>query len=388
MLSAEFLYDRILGVSVTDERVKGNDHRNLIFLDVLDVSRQVDQAFLQGLDVLLLQVRAGYAAVILEGLDGRDQDNGVRTQAGHAALDIQEFLRAQVGAEAGFRNGIIRHLQGRFGGSDRVAAVGDVGERSAMDQGGRMLDGLDQVGTESVLEQGHHGADGVQLLRAYGRPFKGIADNDLSQSPAQVFQVGGQAENSHDLGSGCNDEVVFTDGSVDLFAQADNDGTEGTVVHVFTAFPDDAGRIDAQFVAEMKVVVDHCRQQVVGGSNGMEITGEMEIELVHGQKLGIAAAGRAALHTEAGAQRRLTQSDYNLFAQFVEGVCHTDAGRGLAFAGGCRVDRRNKDQFAVRTVLQGLQIFLRQFCLILAVKLEVIGTDPDPGRCLCNRLHH
>ena len=84
----------------------------------------------------------------------------------------------------------------------------------------------------------------------------------------------------------------------------------------------------------------------------------------------------------------LDTTNYNLFAQFVEGVCHTDAGRGLAFAGGCRVDRRNKDQFAVRTVLQGLQIFLGQFRLIPAVKLEVIGIDPDPGCYLCNRLHH
>ena len=44
----------------------------------------------------------------------------------HAALDVHEFFRAQVRAEASLRNAIIRQLQRQPSSSYRVAAVSNI----------------------------------------------------------------------------------------------------------------------------------------------------------------------------------------------------------------------------------------------------------------------
>ena len=64
-----------------------------------------------------------------------------------------------------------------------------------------------------------------------------------------------------------------------------------------------------QGVAVVDVVVEHGRQEVVGQLDGVEIAGEMEVDVLHGHDLGVAAAGRPALHAEARAQRGLAQAD-------------------------------------------------------------------------------
>ena len=43
-------------------------------------------------------------------------------------------------------------------------------------------------------------------------------------------------------------------------------------------------------------------EQIVGDTNGVEVAGEVEVDVLHGHDLGVAAAGRAALDAEAGAQ--------------------------------------------------------------------------------------
>ena len=130
-------------------------------------------------------------------------------------------------------------------------------------------------------------------------------------------------------------------------------GAQRAVVHVEAAAPGDAARVDAELVAPIDVVVDHRGQQIVGGADGVEIAGEMQVDLVHRHDLRIAAAGRAALHAEAGAQARLAQADHRLLADAVQRVAQADGGGGLAFAGRRRVDRGDQDELAVRAARPG-----------------------------------
>ena len=63
--------------------------------------------------------------------------------------------------------------------------------------------------------------------------------------------------------------------------------------------------IDAEFnefVAVMDVVVEHGGEQVIRQPDRVEVTGEMDIDLLHRNHLGVAAARCPALHAEAGAQ--------------------------------------------------------------------------------------
>ena len=101
------------------------------------------------------------------------------------------------------------------------------------------------------------------------------------------------------------------------------------------------------------MIVDHCSEQIVSGRDGVEITGEMQIDIFHRNDLGLSAARRTALHPEAGAKRRFAQAEQSAFTNPVHRIGQANAGGCLAFASGRRVDRRNEDQLAVGFGFQG-----------------------------------
>ena len=63
-------------------------------LHVIDVLQQVGQTLFQSLQVLVVQVGLGHAAVVLEGADSCNDDNGGGLQTCHAAFNVDEFLGA------------------------------------------------------------------------------------------------------------------------------------------------------------------------------------------------------------------------------------------------------------------------------------------------------
>jgi di/tripeptidase len=92
---------------------------------------------LERLQVLLLEVFLLDAAVHLERADGGDDHRAGGLEAGLAALDVEELLGAEIGAEAGFGHHVVGELERGRGREHRVAAVRDVGERAAVDEGRR-----------------------------------------------------------------------------------------------------------------------------------------------------------------------------------------------------------------------------------------------------------
>ena len=98
------------------------------------------------------------------------------------------------------------------------------------------------------------------------------------------------------------------------------------------------------------MVVDHGRQQVVGSADGVEITGKMQVDVLHGDYLGIAAAGSAALYAKDGSEGGLSESHHHMFPDPLKGVCQADRCSGLALACGRGVDGGDENQLAVRSV--------------------------------------
>ena len=130
-------------------------------------------------------------------------------------------------------------------------------------------------------------------------------------------------------------------------AQPGDGLAQRAVVDVEGAPPDDAARIDAGLIAPMNVIVDHRREQIVGGGDGVEIAGEMQVDIDHRRDLRPSAAGRPALLAENRAHRRLAQADRRALADKAQRVAEADRRRGLALAGRRRIDRRDQDQLAV-----------------------------------------
>src|SRR5439155_232716 len=149
------------------------------------------------------------------------------------------------------------------------------------------------------------------------------------------------------------------------------------VVHVYDAAPGNAAGIDAELVAPIDVVVDQRRKQVMGGGDGVEIAGEVEVHIVHRHDLGEATAGGAALHAEVRAERGLADADDGLLADAVQTVAEADRGGGLAFTGRRRVDGGDQDQLAVLVALDRLDEFGRDLRLVVAVGQQVLVRDAD-----------
>ena len=250
--------------------------------------------------------------------------------------------------------------------------MGDVGEGAAMYESGGVLQGLNQVGLQGVLQQGSHGALGVQVTGGDGLAVPGVGNHQAGQTGLQVVDIGSQAQYSHDLGGNGDVVAVFTGHTIGLAAQAVHHEAELTVVHVHAAAPHHLAGVDIQGVALIDMVIEHRSQQVVGSADGMDVCGEVQVDVLHGDNLCVAAAGRAALHAEHGAQGGLTQSDQNLLADFAHSVSQTDGGSGLALTGGGGVDGSDQNQLAIGLVGHVLQDVVVNLGFVLAVLLQVL----------------
>ena len=176
--------------------------------------------------------------------------------------------------------------------------MGDVGEGAAVDQGGSALQRLDKIRLESIFQQRRHSAGCLQIMGGNGCTVIGIAHNNAAQARLQIGQGGGKAQYRHDL-TGHRDIVAVIAGDAVCFAaQTDGNAAQDAVIHIHGTPPGNALRVDAEGVALMNVVVDHGGQEIVGCADGMEVAGEVEVNVLHGDDLCVAAAGRAAFYAE------------------------------------------------------------------------------------------
>ena len=125
----------------------------------------------------------------------------------------------------------------------------------------------------------------------------------------------------------------------------------------------------------VNMVIQHGGQQVVGSADGVEVAGEVEVDVLHGNDLGITAASGAALDAEHGAQGGLTQGDQNVLAQLLHAVGQTHGSGGLAFAGRSGVDSGDQDQLAL-TLLGLVEDIVIPLGLVVAVLLQVLSSTP------------
>ena len=182
--------------------------------------------------------------------------------------------------------------------------------------------------------------------------------------------------------------MVFPDHSVHFIAKPYDDVAQYPVVHIQAALPHHLPGVDLQRVSLLDVVVQHSRQQVVCGGNGMEIPCEMQVQIFHRNHLRIAAAGRPSLNPEAGPKGRFTERDDGIFSQFGHGLPQADGCGGLALSGRGGIDGCHKNQLPVLIVLDLLPEPVGKLCLVLSVKLQVFRRDPRSLCDLCNWLHH
>ena len=89
---------------------------------------------------------------------------------------------------------------------------------------------------------------------------------------------------------------------MDAPAEPRDDVTQCPVVDVENALPHDAVHVKIERVALKDVVVDECGEKVMRRRDGVKVSRKVEVDVLHGDDLCIAAARRTALHAEAWAE--------------------------------------------------------------------------------------
>ena len=128
--------------------------------------------------VLRGELGLGDAAVHLERADGGDHHAGRRPQVRETALDVEELLRPEIGAESRLGDDVIAQLHGRARRHDGIATVCDVGERAAVDEGRRAFQRLDKIGLQRILQKGAHRPRRLEIARRDGFSCVRVADDD------------------------------------------------------------------------------------------------------------------------------------------------------------------------------------------------------------------
>ena len=270
------------------------------------------------------EIREGHAAVHLQSTQGGHQHHRIGRDAGLPALDVEEFLGPEIRPESGLGNDIVREPERRPRGDDRVAPVGDVRERPSVDDCGVVLQGLHQIRSEGVLEQHRHGAVSLQIARGDRLAPARLSDDDVAETALEILEIGSEAEDGHHLGGDGDVESVAAREAVADAAERADDLAQRPIVHVDDSPPGYSPGIQTESVPLVDVIVEQCRQQVVRGADRVEIPGEVQVDVLHGNHLRISAACGPAFHSEAGAEARLAQADQRLLSDAVESVGEPD----------------------------------------------------------------
>jgi len=348
---------------------------------------EVYDTLFQCIQILGSQFCFRHAAVVFQRTNSCDQNHAAGVQTAVAALDVEELLCAQIRAETCLGHAVVAQFQRQLCGTERVAAVRNVGERAAVNQRRRMLQGLYQVRLEGILQQCCHSTVCAQILGINRIAVQIVCHQDLAQAFLQVCQVRCQAQDCHNLGGNGDLESVAPGNTVHLAAQTNDDVPQRTVVHVQHTLEHNPALVDAQHIALLHMVIQHSTQQVVCRSDGVHIAGEVQVDILHGNDLCIAAAGCTALDAEYRTQGRFTQCQDCLLADLVQCVCQTYADGSLALACRCRVDGGHQNQLTVRLAVQLFEQLLRQLCLVVTIVLDIFLFNGQFRCHLTDRVH-
>ncbi len=125
-----------------------------------------------------------------------------------------------------------------------------------------------------------------------------------------------------------------------------DDAAEGAVVDVEDPFPEDAVWGEGGG-ALLDGVVEDGGEEIVGGGDGVEVAGEVEVDGLGGLDGAEAAAGGTAFAAEDWAHAGLAEGEGDRVAGGFEALGETDGDGGFAFACGGGGDGGDEDELAL-----------------------------------------
>ena len=176
-----------LRVRIGRKTVDCHHARKMIdFADVCHMAEQIRQSARERLEILRAERIFGKTTVHLQGAHRRHEDDCIRHEPRHAALDIQKFFRSEVGTEARLGHGIVGVVHRTLRRDDRIAAVRDIGERTAVHECRGALQRLYKVGFESVAQERRHSTRRPEIPRRHRVAAVGVTDDHTGKPFPEV----------------------------------------------------------------------------------------------------------------------------------------------------------------------------------------------------------
>ena len=122
------------------------------------------------------------------------------------------------------------------------------------------------------------------------------------------------------------------------------------------------------------------------GRDRVKIAREVKVDILHRRDLGMAAAGRSALHAETRPEARLAQGGRHADAEAAERVGKADRGRRFAFARRRRADRGDEHQPAIGALGLGIEPLQVDFGFEGSILKKCAFGNAKPRRCGVDRL--
>ena len=254
---------------------------------------------------------------------------------------------------------------------------------------------LHQGGHDGVLHQHRECAAHAQVVRGHGLSRAAQRHHHVAQPLAHVVQPRGQRQHRHDLAGHADVETRHALMPRLRVALPHRHAAQVAVAHVRHALPGDGGGVNVKAhearallagerlgvlagqpqllcapqlhggeeagtvaalgeqaleqraVVARGLLVQQARvqrrgAQVGGGRDGVDVAREVQVEVLHGDHLRVAAARGAALDAKGGALRGLADAGEHVAAQHrAQRLAHANGGGGLALAQRRGVDTRD-----------------------------------------------
>jgi hypothetical protein len=96
----------------------------------------------------------------------------------------------------------------------------------------------------------------MQFPRAHRLTLARVGNDDVAETPLEIFEIGGQAEDCHHLRRNRDVKAGFARIAVGNTTERTDDLAQRAIVHIHHAAPSDAAGVDTEGIAPVDVIVD------------------------------------------------------------------------------------------------------------------------------------
>lgn len=381
------------------------------------------------------------AAVNLQGTDSGDNDNTVWLEAGGSALDVEETLTAHGEIETSLGDneaglGVVvlidlstGKLESKLVSNDGGSTNGDVGEWTSVDKDWGTLKRLHHVWLDGILHEDSQGTTGTNVVASNWLTAAGSANDHAANTLTHIRKVVGKGKDSHDLGSDRDIETSLASLALLGGSGTDSDTSEMSIVDIKDTSPGDGSWVNVktskagdllwgkiiwvglgdtelleatvpdwledtlallswnktlvEWTILLGVLVEHAgldgsSQQVVGSSDGVDVTSQVKVELVHRNDLRVTTTGGATLDTKGWSLGWLADvGESNAAEMSTKCLSNTHGGGRLALTEWCWGNTGDNDIATVAAVLKTLEELEINLGLVGTIWLELSWENTD-----------